>query len=196
VEIRATGRQTDEIVRHAATHAQAAKDAAEAAKVSAEALIDSEQAWIAVTIGAMPEFNVDTNRLEILYVQPAFRNYGKTPGKITKIKARPLIVTEPETLPPEPIYEGNGLQSFDIEIDLPPGTTIQPLNIGVSNIELAEIKRSRNSTLYIIGIIEYSGVAGRQHWTRFCFIYHVPSGFNPLPEGFYISGPRAYNRAT
>ena len=54
----------------------------------------------------------------------------------------------------------------------------------------------RKSTLWLYGCINYLDINDRPHQSRFCFEYRVPGGFNPSPEGFYISGPEAYNHCT
>lgn len=78
---------------------------------------------------------------------------------------------------------------------MPPDAPAQGLQPGISNFDFMPVYE-RKSSLWLYGYIDYLDINDRPHQSRFCFQYHVPGGFNPNPEGFYISGPEAYNRCT
>jgi hypothetical protein len=51
--------------------------------------------------------------------------------------------------------------------------------------------------LYAYGVVAYQDVFGKEHETRFGYVYHFPQGGDPRPIGFRRDGlPSAYNRAT
>jgi hypothetical protein len=72
------------------------------AKASADAVINSERAWVLVEDA---ELKVSTSQK--LSIQPFIKNFGQTTARIRRIQlggAKPLQVGEP--LPPIPIFEG------------------------------------------------------------------------------------------
>ena len=69
------------------------------------------------------------------------------------------------------------------------------MSVGTSGTEWWEI-REKGKQLFLYGLIEYRDIAERPFWSRFCYLYHVQAGFNPLPTGWYVGGPPAYNKAT
>lgn len=101
--------------------AEISRQQAEAAKESADALLDSERAWIFVRIGELPDLEADAspNKPEMQWVLPIIQNYGRTPGRVTRIWAafRQLATT---TIPAEPLYE-NPSASNNTNLVLPPG---------------------------------------------------------------------------
>ena len=84
---------------------------------------------------------------------------------------------------------------FDGEAVLPSGASVTPLRVGVDANDFTAIRHGR-SFLYVYGFIDYLGISNRPCSTKFCFLYHVPGGFNPIAEGFVFGGPPAYNKAT
>ena len=176
--------------------AKAAAKNADATHKTVEALMMGQRAWVIVTIGDIPPFTPEPNTLEILWVKPTFINCGKTPARITRIRAREHQVSKVDELPEEPIYEGTGIivAKFDGNAFLPPNANVQPVNVGISGSDFVPIRQGK-SVLYLYGFVDYLDVYDRQRTTRFCFIYHVPGGFNPSPEAFYLGGPARYNEA-
>ena len=53
-----------------------------------------------------------------------------------------------------------------------------------------------NLILCSYGMIEYRDIFENQRYTYFCYLYHIPHGFDMAPEGFTRSGPPAYNKTT
>jgi type II secretory pathway pseudopilin PulG len=172
---------------------KAAEVSAEAARLNAQALIDAERAWIFVTISPLPGLPEESDRVEALFVMPTIKDYGRTPARIKKIWAKKQQFTNP--VPPEPDYEIADSVELD-EIVLPPQVAIQPLRLSFSGSDFKQAREDSNLSLCIYGYVDYSDLANRPRQTRFCYIYQVQAGFNPLPSGFYIGGPSAYNKAT
>lgn len=165
---------------------------------NANALLNSERARLLVTIGPLPAFTIDPNKVQIMWLHPTVQNHGKTPATITKMRLRAHQVSSVDGLPEEPIYDIAGnreIRRFDGETLFPPNVTVSPLSAGVDARDFVPIRQG-TSILYLYGIVEYRDIAKRAFYTRFCFLYHVPSGFNPIPEGFVYGGPSAYNKAT
>jgi hypothetical protein len=177
--------------------AGAAQDNAAAAKASVDALVNSDRAWIAVTIGQLPELPQPSDSLSVLWVMPIVQNYGKTPARVRKVWGK-VQQFAAGAVPAEPVYEAPNC-SFEADIVLPPGIPIQPLRLGMSNVEygaaITEI-RSGAVVLYMYGYIDYQDVANRLFQTRFCYVYQIQAGYNPMPSGFYMGGPPAYNKAS
>jgi hypothetical protein len=173
--------------------AQATEISAKAAERSIECMIDSERAWVLVQIGQLPEFTPIPSQVQILWLQPILTNHGKTPARVTKISVRQDQVPNINALPSEPEYQNER----SVDIILPPGANIQPENVGVNASDFAAITQG-TSRLFVYGFVDYADFGKKPRQTRFCLIYHVPHGFNPVPAGFYDYGnaPEAYTRCT
>lgn len=161
---------------------------------AAQAIANNERAWILVTMGDLPEFTPNHDVLEILYVIPTLKNYGRTPAIITKMRATPERIPVGFKLQPTADHSNIYTKNIDYEIPLPPDHAIQPVKIGIPTADFTPIFDGSFSQ-YIRGFVEYRDINNRAHTTEFCFIYHVPRGFNPDPAGFY-AGPPEYNKIT
>ncbi len=144
-------------------------------------------------MGQLPDFNPAPNRLEVLFLAPILRNYGKTGVTITRTVGRAHQIGAIGDLPDEPVYAGEGVQDIRATVTFPPDALTQPIKLGVSSRDWPAI-RTGQKILYIYGFVEYTDAFDRHRESRFCYLYHVPAGFNPNPAGFYVSGPEAYNR--
>jgi hypothetical protein len=80
-------------------------------------------------------------------------------------------------------------------VTLPPDMVMQPLKLALSGSNWPAIRDGQNF-LYVYGFVEYLDAFDRKRESRFCYLYHVPGGFNPNPRGFYMSGGHEYNRCT
>ncbi len=107
-------------------HARHLDNLAKAAKDNAQALISSERAWILVDIGKLPPFAPEPNLVQILWIFPTIKNYGKTVARITRVTGIVKLIPEGEKLPIAPEYIPG--QGFDQQIDmvLPPEVPMQP----------------------------------------------------------------------
>jgi hypothetical protein len=173
------------------------RKAANAAKESADSLKDTERAWIIGSLENLPSEPGFSNGLEVFWIMPVFRNYGRTPGTILNIKLRLHYLAKGEKLPDEPLYEGDSVRTrtFEGELVLPPKIPVQPISVGTTGGDFWQIRKN-GEQLFIYGVVHYRDVAGRPFFSRFCYGYFVQGGFNPLTTGFYVGGPDAYNRAT
>jgi hypothetical protein len=165
------------------------------AQMTAKSLMDADRAWLMVTVGKLPDFTPVPDLLQILWVEPKVENAGKTPAWITKMRLKAQQFPSMEGIPDEPIYEGERTMHFDGEAVLPSGASVAPLRVGVDAHDFTAIRQGK-SFLYVYGFVDYLDVSKRPCQTKFCFLYHVPGGFNPIPEGFVFGGPAAYNQAT
>ena len=103
-----------------------------------------------------------------------------------------VLIPMGKKLPDKPAYN-NILDSGEI---LPPDrTTI--LDVGTVAEDFLSA-RNDNKKFYIFGFVDYVDLGGKMRQSRFCYIYHIPTGFNPTPEGFYrcANCPEAYTRCT
>jgi hypothetical protein len=163
----------------------------------ADALTSSERAWILADIGRIPPFNPDPNQVQILWIFPTIKNYGKTVARITRVAGIVKLIPEGEKLPVVPEYVLG--QGFDerINIVLPPEVPIQP-RLGVSGDEFIKVKDGKVS-LFVHGFIEYfDGVSEKQRRSAYCFGYVIQGGFSPAETGFfpYLAAPLAYTECT
>jgi hypothetical protein len=198
--------------RHLHTHAshfhdlaESASNNAKAAQLTAQAIIDSERGWLQVTLGNIQlPARIDPQSLMAFFLFPTVTNKGKTVCRLTKMYITKGLAKSRLELPSSPVYEEKtGLDSESSvlrdEVIMVPDFPLTPLDIGIS---MTEINRVRDAveTLYIYGYVSYeiSGPLGQTtRFTRFCFHYHIPGGFNPLPEGFLMpTGLPEYTRAT
>jgi hypothetical protein len=185
-----------------------AQRTADAAHLSAQTVIDSERAWLGVSMAGATLLPVgrDPNQLEIFWFSPIVQNYGRTPGRLTKMYVRPRPCKSISELPCPPIYEreseddpsDDGSGYFQGNAMIFPSSQASPVRVGVSGNEIRLIQLGEK-VLYLYGYVEYEIIAQPERtnrMTRFCFVYHIPGGFNPISEGFLIAGPPGYNEAT
>lgn len=179
------------------SQADAIRDNAIAAKANAEALINSERAWVLVDIGKLPPFDPDPNQVQILWIFPRIKNHGKAVARIKRVAGIVKLIPEGEKLPVVPEYIlGQGFNE-QIDIVLPPEVPIQP-RLGISGDEWIKVQRGRFS-LFVHGFVEYfDGVSEQQRRSAYCFGYVIQGGFSPAESGFYpyLEAPRAYTECT
>lgn len=192
-----------------AAHRQAdiARDAATAAEKSADALINSERAWIVVDdISPPPEVLMpqpSPGPLMVMTFGVRFKNCGRTIARPTDGRIRFHTVETTGGLPPIPDYGAKG----DVH-GLPPGRIIAPnQTFGggalleetmLSHEQITAIKQHTLS-LYFYGFIAYRDFVGDDHEMRFCYVYRFPTGLilKGLDKDEFIpGGPEAYNQST
>ena len=104
--------------------ASATETAATAANKSADALINSERAWVFAELGQLPDNFVPTpNQIQIVTLPTTFRNLGKTPGRIIRLSARAHQLETSASLPAVPEYP----QTSTVDILPPNNATPQSL---------------------------------------------------------------------
>lgn len=182
---------------YAVLQTSVAKTAADAAQKNAQAVIDSERAWILADIGKLPDFDPKPDEVAVLWIFPTIKNYGRTPARIKRVAGIVKLVPSGQQLPSLPEYILG--QGFDMQIDLvlPPNSQIQP-RLTISPQELVEVRDGKVS-LFVHGFIEYlDGVSTEPRKSAYCFGYVIQSGFSPAETGFYpyLSAPAAYTECT
>jgi hypothetical protein len=158
---------------------------------------NSERAWVLVDIGKLPPFKSDPNQLQILWIFPTIKNYGRTVARIKRVAGIVKLIPEGQNLPVVPEYILG--QGFDDKIDivLPPEVPIQP-RLSVSGDEFLEVQKGKFS-LFVHGFIEYfDGVSEKRRRSAYCFGYVIQGGYSPAKTGFYpyLSAARAYTECT
>jgi hypothetical protein len=181
------------------SHDHSANAAAISTGTTPDILMSENRARLLVTLPhdaseKIASFVPSPTTLATLYILPVVRNYGKTMAVVTLFKARFLILSEGQQLPTDPDYEAADFQTVQVVTQLPPDALVQP-KAGISNFDFVPVYEQK-STLWLYGLVDYRDIYGFSHQSRFCFVYHIPGGFNPNPAGFYSSGPEAYNRCT
>jgi len=176
--------------RETSSAARAAQAGAEAAKLSAEALIAQNRPWMLLaketTIPASPPQDW---KFDII-----LKNYGNTPAKIIWIDFKSFIGTSDASPPDTSIYDR---PPYSHPIILPPQDTLQRQERlpepWASNDVIAG-----NKSLWLCGYVIYSDTLERQgipsYETAFCFVYK--RGWGITKPRWERSGPREYNRAT
>jgi hypothetical protein len=195
-EYKRQGRERRDQHEESATQMRIARDAADAAKASADAVRNSERAWILASIGNLPNVNPTPNSVQVLWIFPTLKNYGKTPARIKRIAGVVKLIPPGQQLPAVPEYPTG--QGFDERVDLvlPPEGQMQP-RLGFSAQEFIEVQNG-SQTLYVHGFVEYLDVHDIERRTAYCFSYVIQSGYSPAESAFYpfLAAPRAYTECT
>ena len=156
-------------------------------------MVNAERAWIIATdIGKLPDFTPDPTKVEILWINVPFKNFGKTPARVVRAHIRAHQIAIGEKLPPEPEYQSADALDFIL-----PGTVDGQLSVGLSASDFIEIWESKK-ILYLYGFIDYIDVGNIKRQARFCYRYNIPAGFNPNPRGFAadFKAPQTYTKCT
>jgi hypothetical protein len=194
--------------------ARAATETAAATLKNAEALMNSERAWILVTMDATgPKLSADNRWLwedgmplsidDVLKnrhhkpqrIRYTLRNYGRSPGWLISHRGYAQIVPTINGLPSSPDYSRTA--SFLGErsnLLYEPGKD-RGTAVSIPSAELDPVA-NRESFLYVYGIIKYKDVWNGIHETGFCFYWHVPGPGDPDPQGWYAEGPEGYSYQT
>jgi hypothetical protein len=176
------------------------KVAAEAAKQSADAVMDAERALILILWDNMIHINPEApNGVPSHAFQWRFQNVGKSPAFIERIsscfialKSLDDLPIEPEYLPPrELIFESEPLLARRIY-----GPIYSPLESKLTFDELERDHRSKKCFLYAYGFVQYRDAYRRLHETRFGLTYESAPTLRREYDRFYLAGPPAYNRYT
>lgn len=165
--------------------ADAAKEAAGAANLNAEAVINSERAYLFVDIGAdvapvmeqAAEFDESSPAKFTLKITYAFKNYGRTPALIREIGCGTCITPD---LPHERIYSpAIHLPAHLLAADK--ATSNIPVD-DVPKVTVADAKSIREieNTFWFYGFVTYEDMF---EWRRtFSFVWH----YSAVSEGFTL----------
>jgi len=196
-----------------AIQAVQAKNAAKAALLNAQAVIDSERAWILVEKFDGPP---ESWRSETSTIAPGlalgFKVYGKTSAKFIEARFACELVRAKEGIkPPAPdLPEIPNYEKATTTRDMPRGMVLPPegqFQLCASRFITAAEKFALNTdetVLCVYGFIKYKDAFEKERETRSCYVYYIPrggvittpDGIALNPEGFRIGGPDEYNKAT
>jgi len=190
-----TMRKIERQTRLAETMAEAALSAAQAAQLSAQAIVDAERPWIIVT--SKPSQTAE-NSFTIVAT-----NRGRTPARIVAMAERTRIAVDESQLPELPDYESEEASAPLVPIILLPGesTALKPFSradvrgLCASDEDFKRIE-SWEEKIYIYGKVVYRDLiapADRQaHQTDWCCWYI----HGRQRSGLVIAGPAEYNKHT
>ncbi len=192
---------TKEAAKAALAGAEAALDAARTAKNQSGALINSERAWVVISVAAV-KLNRKFGKTEFQFTHT---NRGRTVARFAPAWIRHdfAIVPGGSALPDVPSYGeqargfGEGFEDPAYGRFLPPGESFPEIDIAYleeMDEDLFEAIRQRRTYLYFYATLTYFDFADQEREFRFCYKY-VPE-YGGWPERWVLSGPREYNRHT
>ena len=178
----------------------ATKKSADAAKKSADALMLGDRAWVLIDRIQDPylptdeQLNVEQRMANCVLF---FRNFGKTPAKITAGRFELKISDNPNLPPTSPVY--NSPESFNPYMLSPDGPTAFEARMRSAQRmtqECASVIDGLRS-LWLCGIIKYVDVFERgpdsEHETRVCYVWERMN----TPAPFWsMRGDANYNKFT
>jgi hypothetical protein len=174
----------------------ATEENAKAARLSAEAVITSERAWLLVSKLEIVQFTKDEKTQTIHYwCRVACKNYGKTPAKLTAVKTVIQIGNNREVPDDFTIFEKQ-VQPYAPEvIPQEDPVPIIPRSRTVSLAEMEEI-REQKKFLWLCGVVEYEDIFRYEptHETRFCYL--LEDRLDGLGRRWHMAGPPQFNGAT
>jgi hypothetical protein len=179
------------------------KRSANAAKMSADALIHGERAWLLIDdveqpFLVPPESQVNTQQPQLAHCFFYFKNFGKTPAKMIAWRAELQIGESAD----KPSME----TAFDVSSEgfgpamIPPGDPMPEEARLVSGFitaqQLSDITVQKTRFLWLCGIIKYEDVfrGDVEHVTTFCYLYETR--LNTLTPLWRIAGLSERNKAT
>jgi hypothetical protein len=174
------------------------RDAADAALMNAQAVINAERAWVTAQVHA-ESWQMFGNPAVVPWIKLAIVNSGRTHAKITHVMVRFMKRLRVDNLPPVPDFAGLSPMSCDNFI-LASGnhdfTIESPIESGLPlpTDDVIAI-RDRKSFLLAYGFISYLDVFDKLHKTYFCFYYVATS---PADHGFQacFEAPASYRIST
>ena len=186
--------------------ADAARDAAIAARTSSQAIINSERPWLFIDIIVHNQAFAEGVPEHLLF-SVSFHNYGKTPAEVVGWGHHTECVPEPDDMPWPPKYHNQGSVLAHTRM-VPPGEKWR--YPGESSIraesylledQWRDIRGSRRRLVHW-GRIQYRDLieesktiheakaVGTIHETGFCYFW------SPALNDFLICGPVGYNKHT
>jgi hypothetical protein len=200
---------------------KATEQSAEAALLNAQAIINSERAWITVMpYRWSPEFfprwepgdpipKGDMGTWPIAHLFPAqIKCFGKTPARITGIAVRYIRTrTNPSQWPAEPDYGDLSVEDIVLvpQDEIAATAKLSPDNGVLTKAQIDAIQK-REEFLFAYGIVKYKDVHQCEREARFGYVYSTPEDYHLLKDGsiqvisfdkavFRRGGPPAYNSA-
>lgn len=158
------------------------RKAAQAAKLSAEAVIAGERAWL-----LMKDIGGPSNPQKEYYACPIwFKNFGKTPARLVAVKIVLHVMIDgqiPSDMPNPGVI---------VPAMIPQDTDMPYL--ARSNISTAFDIQDRRYSLWLCGVVRYEDIFRQKpvHETRFCYIYEDRS--DGAGVSWHMAGPPEYNQ--
>lgn len=177
------------------------RQAANAAQLNAEAVINSERAWLLIEEIKLSDLPSDGSALMPQPVTYAVRvkNYGQSPAFVTeaqcKLEQRALRDASDKPLD-ERIYEVEEKRQQRI---VPPGEDfwLKPWDtklLSPAELDAINCIGPERAFLFAHGIVRYTDAFKRLHYTRFNYRYDILYFSNPAPPGFYLAeNPKGWN---
>lgn len=128
----------------------------------------------------------------------AIKSVGNNPARLIDATVAYQQIGSLEDIPKEPMYGKGPLNELPLikEDSFSVVAILQPNSI-LSKQDMITILTTNKQSLYAYGRVIYKDVFGKEHETRFGYVYHFTKGGDPRPSEFRRDGlPAAYNRAT
>jgi hypothetical protein len=172
--------------------ADAAADAARAAKASADAIKAVDRPWLLVCTMSRATAALE-GCVSGIAVKWTIKNYGRTPALVEKIESHIDVIPPDFQFPSQPVYE-KPLKIFFEEPVVPPDKSthdiLSAMDRAWKSSELSEVSKG-NLWHIASGRIVYRDTFGDKHETRFCFRYEAMADAFASPVG-----PKGYNEYT
>jgi hypothetical protein len=178
---------------------KATATAADAARKSADALIDIERPWVLITVERPDYRYIKMDGEDTLRYTGGWRmrNFGRTPARITHLAGTFECLEELSFLPKTPVYLH--APEIDVQILAPTGNQTEDEGLSVT-IPYTDEKlpeglwtelKAGKKKLVFYGFVAYEDPFGRKHETRFC--YALSTKWLSFID---IAGPPEYNKQT
>jgi len=176
------------------------RQAAEAALLNAQAVINSERPWVMIQIQESMVSREKTNEgiSDLRSFRFSIFNYGKSPAHILNCKMLFDVLDNPDkTLPIPPDYGTDEWRkrflaphdSFPISAEIYPSN----MKLTISAQSADRGKGLRHGELVTYGLIEYSdGISTSAYKTAFCY-RHEKGLLSSMGGHFVPCGPEVYN---
>lgn len=181
-------RATRDLYKSAISQIEAAKDAARAARTTAEHARTAERAYVKLS-HASPGLKAESTGLFSVNMQA--KNTGRTPANITEMRVKPVLLSNGESLPSRPNYERQGSQTrkaflvADMAVYFGDTFSVTPAQ--------AEQINDGTLKLYLIGYVDYIDAFGQHHRGGYARLYDPQPGLsNNL--AFVTEGGYNYDR--
>ena len=186
--------------------AVAARNNAQAAKASADAIIVENRPWLLMSEimvpYLVPAVEATPGAERFSYCITMTKNYGKTPARVTTLWGRLEIGESPTTPPKDLVVEIGRTAPIPQTYVFPPGETKAAeamLSSGFISPEARDnVLTNKTKFLWLLGFVKYRDTFEREpsieYESRFCYLYETRLN-SPAP--FWTpAGPPEYNRAT
>jgi hypothetical protein len=163
-----------------------ARRAANAARQSTDALINSERAWVLVESAQIVSIAGGQGGT---LVSPIVRNFGKNVTRVCKIRVGVRILAIGQELLPLPYYQ----ESKELDFVLYPNREFSPIDIPVADTDFNAATNGAK-LFYIYGVVDY--LSDKERTTGFCLIACPTRGDKHAVFYPAVKVPAAYTHYT